>query len=116
MTKRQKAHAIRLLKNDCKLKGKYIDDSGLTCAIGCLALAAGVRKKTLESVNYTGISESFVEYPALKRIVEAIERKFGLNQYQQYYIQAANDGQDYRDVRVDEVVKVVKGVRVRRSK
>lgn len=116
MNKRQKAHAIRLLKKDCALKGKYIDSSGLTCAIGCLALAAGVRRKTLEAVNYYSITESFEEYPGLKLIVDAIERKFGLNQAQQGSIQYANDCVQYHNERVEHVVKRVKNMKSGRAK
>lgn len=84
MTKRQYQHARRLLKQDCQLKGQYMDDEGNTCAIGCLGLAAGVKPRTLR--KYGGQPISW-----LAGLSRAIKRKFGLDWEQQLDIQRNND-------------------------
>lgn len=89
MTKAQKQKAIDLIKADCQLRERYVDhlgDSDDTCAVGCLALAAGVKRKRFDGMNNT----AFISM--LGDVADAIRSKFGLSVNQQVVIQELNDG------------------------
>lgn len=76
---------IAILEQDCKIPHAYINDAGETCAIGALALAAGVSPQALK-VN--GFNLSIVAKPDFAMPIMA---KFGLTLDQQREIQRAND-------------------------
>ena len=85
MTKRQKEAARKILAADCETRCVYYNE-GRTCAVGALAIAAGVSTATLIRHNNRAISSSFAAY-----IREAIRRKFGLTTEQLDGIQYEND-------------------------
>lgn len=80
---KNKSLAIRAIKSDCMISGLHMDDEGNTCAIGMLALKAGVAKRTVQRA-----SGSILANPPLYR---AIEKKFGLSVDQQSDVQRLND-------------------------
>lgn len=84
MTKRQYKRAIALIKKDCQINGRYVDQDGNTCAIGCLALDAGVREATLLKKNTEPIY--WFKWAYLR-----IKSKFGLDLEAQEQIQSLND-------------------------
>jgi hypothetical protein len=93
---------IRLLekaiKEDCEIKSNYIDKDGCTCAIGKLALVAGVPRHTLRKAGNAAIDVSsddedtpLGKINAVIKIREAIHKKFGLSYDLQGSIQRQND-------------------------
>jgi hypothetical protein len=86
MTKEQKDKARALLEKDCELTCNYFDGEK-TCAIGCLALAAGVSKNIL--LNYE-MPISANEAKA-RVIAIAVKKEFGLSRDVQRAIQSEND-------------------------
>lgn len=100
MTATQKAKAIRLLKKDCQISGRFIDYKGRTCALGCLALAAGVPKSRLRKLGFGGIyGDCFIS--------AKIESSFGLTLDQQSTIQYRNDSYDEVPTRRQHVIGYV---------
>lgn len=85
MTKAQKAKARELLAQDCKKHGKYFCE-GETCAIGCLALAAGASEKELIEAG-----GDYIHGESCWAIAKRITDFFGLTVEEQRYIQEAND-------------------------
>ncbi len=98
MTKRQYNHASRIIARDCMTCGEYIEvpedrnpfkacDTKTTCAIGALALAAGVKPILLWKHNESGITAD-----ELRPVVRRIHATFGLEEKHLIDIQAENDG------------------------
>lgn len=85
MNKLQKAQVRKILASDCKLAGEYYS-RGQTCAIGALALAAGVKKKLLKEQNDAGI-----DCKIMKPVASRIRKKFGMSIDEMAEIQEAND-------------------------
>lgn len=83
MNRAQYEKARAILASDCAIRHRYINAEGETCAIGALALAAGIEVETLEGWGSTGIG--FVEGYA------PIKEEFGLDKEELYLIQRAND-------------------------
>ena len=102
MNKRQYEQAVRLLKADCQITGSLLDDAGQTCAVGCLALAAGVSPRTLKRQG--GAIDSCTQ----AGIVKAIRKKFGLELETLCNIQHHNDCNSDRKHRVKMVVLQVR--------
>ncbi len=102
MTKRQYERAVKLLKADCQITGALIDDAGQTCAVGCLALAAGVSPRTLKR------KMGAIDSDKQSGLVKAIQKKFGLDLDILCTIQHRNDCNSNRKMRVKEVVRAVR--------
>jgi hypothetical protein len=84
-----------VLAGDCAISAKYIDERGRTCAIGALAMEAGVPKQVLRQARSADIDFGRAcdeeEYQAIKEIRKAIRARFGLTTRQMQQIQNAND-------------------------
>jgi len=97
MNKEQYEEARKVLAADCATCGNYCDDLG-TCAIGALALAAGVDKEVLiiaESLGIGAVMPSIIwsqeTVDAVTQMRQAIYAKFGLTGENQSTIQRWND-------------------------
>lgn len=101
MTKRQYKRAVALIKKDCQIKGHYVDGDGNTCALGCLALAAGVKKQTLENHNSSPIEWVETAYRKIKT-------KFGISLNQQSKIMGLNDSSSKPETRRKHIVRYLK--------
>lgn len=84
---KNKELAINALGKDCEVVGQYVED-GKTCALGCLALLAGIDRDYLEQEEYNGEE---ITHNAMAPVAKAIEEMFGLNVFQQAAIQRTND-------------------------
>lgn len=103
MTKRQYKRAVALIKKDCQIRGEYTDFNGNTCAIGCLALAAGIRESTFTKRNNSPIY-------LFKGVYRRIKSKFGLNLVQQEEIQSLNDSSINPKIRRRTIVHYLKSL------
>lgn len=103
MTKRQYKRAVALIKKDCQIRGEYTDFNGNTCAIGCLALAAGVKKSTLLRSGTNPIEW-------LPGIARRIKSRFGLSMDEQADIQQENDSCHVLKNRRRGVLKLLKSL------
>jgi hypothetical protein len=83
---KNKRMAIKAIKEDCQIRCRYINKKGDTCAIGKLALLAGVRRSVLRKLGSDRISEE-----VCNAVSSAITRKFGLDASNQDRIQILND-------------------------
>lgn len=101
MNAKQKNQVVKILKRDCQIAGRYIGQDG-TCAIGALALKAGVSRRFLRKQNSYTIG-------GLPWVVGKIERTFGLDLAHLRVIQCENDFHDSPGYRRKAVVAVVKG-------
>jgi len=94
MNQKQYEEARALLAMDCAVSGFYIKEEE-TCAIGCLALAAGCKKEDLLKVNDKLIAKGCTLSPedeaTLASIRHKISSKFGLDEEDLRRIQAEND-------------------------
>jgi hypothetical protein len=81
---KNKAMAIKAIKQDCLIQLEYINEMGQTCPIGRLALESGVRKRTLEKAGSDSISTKY-------SISRPITKKFGIPLRDQMWIQRLND-------------------------
>jgi hypothetical protein len=68
-----------------------LNEDGATCAVGELALLAGVDKQTLLDASIRNISADVDVYPPLGVIQKAITKNLGLNVRQLQDIQQLND-------------------------
>lgn len=94
--------AVRgVLAEDCAIKGRYINTEGETCAIGALALAAGVRKSSLVMAAGRSIHH---KDPIMNRIRARITNKFGLTDSQLGDLQNTNDSYHISSVRRERVL------------
>lgn len=84
-----KRRLIKIIKADCMIQGSFIDGSGLTCAVGELALKAGCSERTVRRCNDYGVTS--LDHPPVRAIVRRIGAKFGLDSDQLYDIQSLND-------------------------
>ena len=114
MTKQQKSEAIALLLADCQTRYFYMRldkeaNTSETCALGCLAKAAGIPDETLLAACSSYITcqpidtSAPVEYQACFDIAKAIWQRFGLTVTEQRTIQIINDEKKDRDKRVNAV-------------
>lgn len=101
---KNKRLALKLLAKDCQIGGEYIDGNK-TCAVGCLAIAAGVKKAHLAEVNEWPIYSRY-----LAKTRESIKLKFGLSGDELEDIQYANDKADTVEDRRKAVLKVVEAI------
>lgn len=104
---KNKKLALKALAQDCTIKGRYVYGRH-TCAIGCLALLAGIPRNFFQSnkCNREAIYEG-----ELKPVAMAIKRKFGLLMDQQIAIQEANDEHNFdTEARRAAVMNVVKSL------
>lgn len=104
MNAKQKKQVLKILANDCQIANHYITSQG-TCAIGALALKAGVPKRFLRRFNNKGIG-------SLAAVLDKIWSKFGLTSYELRKIQDENDFHDFVQERRKAVVKLVKQMAV----
>ncbi|TXH56848.1 MAG: hypothetical protein E6Q97_05655 [Desulfurellales bacterium] len=89
MTRAQYRAARRALKqeNACRLAGKYHSyRTGATCAIGALAIEAGVKPSYFRHDRRNGDPVY-----ALPKVTAAIKQTFGLDEDVQVALQRAND-------------------------
>ena len=86
---KNKKLAIAAIQNGCQLQGRYLNAAtGEACAIGSLALAAGVAKVHLEFADECG---PCIGNPSSKVVVAGIAKKFGLEVGHLALIQSKND-------------------------
>lgn len=77
-----------IIRKDCSIRYVYYRD-GETCAIGAIALAAGVSKSVLEAAaGWSICSDSSDEAATIRN---AIREEFGLTDYEMARIQGRND-------------------------
>lgn len=110
---KNKQLAIRVLQKDCEITGSFYV-KGETCAVGRLALEAGVSPRKLASVDEVGVSyrafgpqDDDYTWKVVKEILAKIKAKFGLSKNQLQVIQSRNDRCDDRETRVKRVVQYV---------
>jgi len=89
MNLNQKQEIIDIIKGDCKISSMYIDSNNCTCAIGALALAAGVSKTDLIIAGAKSITNEYCD--STITILEATQKKFGLSPNNLREIQIRND-------------------------
>lgn len=82
MNAEQKKEVIELISQDCEISFNYLKE-GKTCAVGCLALKAGIPHEPL--------AESRLLIQHEPDFIAAIESRFGLNYSQLVRIQDLND-------------------------
>lgn len=91
---------LRLIANDCGISTKYINDKGdKTCAVGAMALAAGVTKAKLRKLGKSQIGSV-----RCASIAVAIMEKFDLTPYQLTCIQQLNDFSGHIEFRRSEII------------
>ncbi len=100
---KNKALALRALAKDCGLRGAYVHRKA-TCAIGCLALLAGVDRAYLKKRNWEPVK-------MLGVVVESIHKKFGLSLDDQKRIQETNDAHKTPELRREAVLRLVRRFR-----
>lgn len=108
---KNKQLAIRVLKKDCEITGSFYV-KGETCAVGRLALEAGVSPRRLAKIPEVGVDaynyHDETTMGLIKEILGKIKRKFGLTKRQLLRIQHQNDGVVGLESRRNAVVKLVK--------
>lgn len=100
MTEAQYESVKAILEADCDLQCKYVDEAGKTCAIGALALAAGV-----SPARFIGVNSLTIE--CLPDVRAKIQATFGLTFQKIADIQWANDSHDRVDSRRAKVLQVL---------
>lgn len=86
---KNKALAIAAIQNGCQLQGRYLNaDTGEACAIGSLALAAGVGKA---AIAFGDKYDASIGHPLTGSMERGIAKKFGLEVGHLYLIQRKND-------------------------
>jgi len=98
VTKAQFDEAYAILEKDCQITKFYCTDEG-TCAIGALALAAGISESDLNEAGPMAI-----HHKDCAPIAKAIFKKFGLDLFGQSSIQNSNDCYKVRADRVNKVL------------
>lgn len=78
-----------ILENDCEIAQVYIDADGKTCAIGALALVAGVDADYLRFSTATWPPS--IQAESVSPLRATLERRFGLTESDMVGIQRAND-------------------------
>jgi len=106
MKKRQRAAAIRVVERDCEIRERYIDRDGRTCAVGALAVAAGVELNYRANYNCTGIGSP---RPKLVEMRRAIGAKFGLDEADLQRIQHTNDAIEAQSERRKKIAAFIRG-------
>lgn len=85
----QKRRIIKIIESDCKIKDRYVNENGSTCAIGALLRDAGVELPDLNSEkNVTVITELPDELKILQEV-------YGIEAMDAYRIQSINDGSGF---------------------
>ena len=109
MNAKQKREVIKLLEKDCQIDSSYISESGKkTCAIGCLALKAGVERARLLKDNGT-----LITHHRMRDVADAIFKRFGLSRRYLSVVQYQNDYFDSVSKRRAAVVNYVKTIPVK---
>lgn len=104
---KNKQLAISAIRKGCQLRERYYDpETKRTCAIGCLALLAGVSKKDLRLS--AGIPIHCSGAPSVLR--EAISCKFGLSAVDQIKIQVKNDNEQDLEIRRALIIKFLESL------
>lgn len=86
---KNKSIAIAAIQNGCQLQGRYLNAAtGEACAIGSLALAAGVAKSAIAVGDKYNAS---IGHPMTGSMERGITKKFGLEAGHLYLIQRKND-------------------------
>lgn len=101
---KNKRLALKLLAKDCELAHQYVQ-GGKTCAVGCLALASGVSRRTLIRYGKIWISDGRLFFVAAR-----IQEKFSLSTRQLELIQETNDRCTTTADRRKAVLKVVRAI------
>jgi hypothetical protein len=91
MNNNQRNEVIKYINEDCDIRHKYLNDDGQTCALGYLALKAGVDKLTLLAAGPVAISWAEDNGSPIDEIYKHIKSRFGLLINQQNIIQQLND-------------------------
>lgn len=85
MNAKQKEEIIRIIKSDCKTRRVYIDCDGNTCAIGALAVAAGLTLPSPGAVSQSNLIRYYDE------LASPLMAAYGLDRYDLQMIQSLND-------------------------
>lgn len=117
---KNKAKAIEVIKGDCKIKQKYMDAEGNTCAIGALALSVGVKFPEQDPENYPsagfqGNKESIDgKFGGVSdfvfKIQEALLINFGLTPLILGQIQTANDSHNTPEDRQAAILTILDSI------
>ena len=107
MNQKQYELAFSILKNDCKIRHRYVNKNGETCAIGALAEATGV-----------WVTPGYHKYGNSRKIGlhnggGRLAGKFGLSLTELSYIQEANDAHSSRERRVKAVLEALDAIATR---
>lgn len=84
MTKEQYEAARAVLEKDCSIRYRYVED-GESCAVGALALAAGVLPERFAE------TDNAAKVGALQDVAEAVRQRFGIKLAVLTEIQYQND-------------------------
>lgn len=87
MNSKQKAKLVKVIKGDCQIGGRYINEAGQTCAIGALCQAAKVKIPDPSNIE----NDSCILSPALVAMVRGLKRAYGLEKHYLAEIQKIND-------------------------
>ena len=102
---------LAAIAEDCKLRFRYINNAGETCAIGKLALLAGVSEETLRAAGKTTImSREPGDDVLVDPIRDKIYEKFGLDECHLALIQELNDEIIFLKERRVQILGYLKGL------
>lgn len=110
----QQAEVIAIIEQDCQIGGCYVmpgspEGRQITCAIGALALAAGVPTERF-GANLTWCNNLRISHPELSDVVSTIRNRFGLSLIDLIEIQSRNDSADNVPARREKILRFVNSI------
>lgn len=105
MDAKQKKQITNVIRRGCKIRYKYLNEDGNTCALGALGLAAGMKETVLRNHNKTPSAA----FPSLRGIIKA---KFGLESHQINQIQEINDTNSSMSARRAAILRYLNEIRI----
>lgn len=124
MNAQQKQQLIKLIQEDCTARHVYVeelpDGTCNTCAIGKLALAAGINKSFFKQNAYEDtpifihdtLNEKNICMEKLEPVVDAIFNMFGLSEESLSKIQDLNDNGNTPEERREAILEYIETLTV----
>lgn len=94
---KQKQKIVEALSNDCKIRFKYINDKGETCAIGCLAQLINFDLSEIQAEFCNGDYINS-DRAAIVKLSQELLKELGLSLSELKHIQKLNDNPDDLDI------------------
>lgn len=108
---KNKQLALSIIRSDCKLQDFYVSNCGKkTCAIGALALAAGISRKQLREGDGEDDGRNGSSIRSRRDLRLAIVGRFDLNVGQLDRIQQINDETEDHHERVAKILEYLKSL------